>query len=758
MGGLSTLLEANQALFTLSAGGGRELRVIRFTASEALSGLFEVNIELAGPEMEMDDIIDTPMTLEIASIDTHRFISGVCVSFEYVGTTRELQLYEAQIVPWIWRLQFRQSSRIFQDMSTPDIIKKVLADAGMASSGFRLDLSETYEPRNYCVQYQESDLAFLSRLLEEDGIFYFFEHTADDHILVFADHAGAHPPIPGDPQLWFLQPGGDVRDCEDVHSFRFGERVRPGTVTMRDFNLHKPSERMEAQKAAKKNLELEMYSYPGGFQDPGRGGSHQGQTLAQLRLEAHQATRRVGSGTSDSPRLTAGHTFTLTGHMRASLDIEYRVLQVLHTGKQSMVLEMDGSDGEFAYDNSFTVNELSVPFRVPQVTPRPVMRGLQTATVVGPTSEEVYVDEHGRVKVQFHWDRDEPYNDTSSCWVRVSQVWAGQGWGTMFIPRIGHEVLVDFIEGDPDRPVITGRVYTGENQPPYSLPDEKTKSTIKSESSIGGGGFNELRFEDSKGSEQVFIHAQKDMDEKILNNHTEDVGVDETITIGSNQKIDVGANRTIHVGGNMDETIDGTETRKVTGAVDETFSATETRNISADQTETIGGSVTRTVTGSVTETVSGSVTETITGSVTETVAGSLTQTIIGGITTTTPAAINITAVGGLNVTAAAGVKFIAPAGFTVIAPGGTKTIDQDFWKFGGGQGDAYTWQIGLSAIKFDGVGVQTTFNAVKCEHVVLDIKTEGFTMDNKTLDLNMVASKLMTAAIWLNTSGLTSIL
>ena len=750
MGALANLqaLLGNSPIFALTGAGDRDLRVVHFSASERISGLFEVHIELAGPEMDPTDLIDTPMTLEIASIDTSRFISGICAAFDAIGHTRDHQLYEAKIVPRAWRLRHRQTSRIFQDMATPDIVKKVLTDAGLAAADFRFDLHETYAPRNYCVQYQEDDLSFVSRLLEEDGIYYFFEHTKDDHVLVMCDHAGGHPSIPGDPTVWFVPPGGGVDDRESVQSLRFGEQIRPGAATLRDFNLHKPGEAMEVRKDAPRHADLEVYTYPGDYQDPGRGGPHQGQTIAQNRLDAQQVLRRSGTATSDSPRLTAGHTFTLAGHPRQELGAEFRVLAVHHVGHQPQVLDQDATESMF-YTNSFTVTERAAPFRPATVTPRPTMRGLQTATVVGPQGEEVFTDEHGRVKVQFHWDRAAPFDDTSSCWVRVSQLWAGSAWGAIFIPRIGHEVLVDFIEGDPDRPVVTGRVYTGDNKPPYPLPDEKTKTTIKSESSIGGGGFNELRYEDAKGSEQIFLHAQKDYDEKVLNNHTEDVGVDETITIGANQDTTIGADKTMHVKGNFTETVDGTETRTVTGAVDETFSASETRNISADQSETIGGSVTRTITGSVTENITGSVTQTITGSET--------RTITGAVSLTTPAAWTVTAAGGITMTAAAGMKFIAPAGFTVIAPGGTKTVDQDFWKVGGGQGDAYSWQIGIAGIKAELIGIALAHTNLKFEHVGMAIEVKTSYAAHQGLEIKSVSMALQQGYVCLHTFGLLAI-
>ncbi|HEY0133756.1 MAG TPA: type VI secretion system tip protein TssI/VgrG, partial [Nannocystis sp.] len=287
-------LLGDQPLFTFEAAGGGELRVVRFYGQEGLSGLFEFHLELAGGDVDLAAIIDTPGVLKIDGLEAPRLVSGVISSFEYVGQSRNLQLYEAQLVPWIWRLQHRHDCRIFQDRSTPDILREVLSIAGLSGEAFRFDLLGEYAPRNYCVQYRESDLAFISRLMEEDGIYYFFEHSADKHVLVMADHPGAHPPIPGSPALWFSPPGGMVADREHVQQFRFGERVRPGKVSLRDFNLHKPGMPMEAAEAGKVRAELEVYQYPGEYQDPGQGGAHHGRSQAKLRLEALQAYRRVG--------------------------------------------------------------------------------------------------------------------------------------------------------------------------------------------------------------------------------------------------------------------------------------------------------------------------------------------------------------------------------------------------------------------------------------------------------------------------------
>ena len=540
-------LLGNQPLFSIEIAGA-ELAVARFAGQEGISSLFGYRLELAGPEIDIAALVDKPAALRIEGLDSPRFIHGILSEFEYVGESRSLQLYEADLVPWIWRLQYRQDCRIFQDKSTPQILEKVLTGAGLAKDYLRFDLVAEYAPRNYCVQYRESDLAFIMRLMEDDGIFFYFEHEADKHVLVMADHPGAHKPIPGSPALWFTPPGGAiVADREHVRAFRFGQRIKPGKASLRDFNLHKPDMPMEAKDMGELNGDLEIYCFPGRYQDPALGGPHQGQTMAKNRLEAYQALRRSGTGSSDCPRLTAGHTFNLMGHPRSDLDKAYRITHVTHAGNQPQVLNQDAA-GDFSYSNEFSVTEMSQPFRAPQRTPKPQMKGLQTATVVGPKGEEVHSDAHGRVKVQFHWDRDEPFNDTSSCWVRVSQLWAGSNWGTMFIPRIDHEVLVDFIEGDPDRPVIVGRIHTGNNMPRYEMPASKTRTTIRSESSPGGGGFNELSFEDAKGKEELFLHAQKDFNSFAQNNRSDTVGNSRTSSIGSDETVNVGANQIVNVG------------------------------------------------------------------------------------------------------------------------------------------------------------------------------------------------------------------
>ena len=563
IGKLISALTGNRVLFTFKTDD-LSFDVVRFTGAESVSGLFEFHLELAGDELDVGDLVDKPGLLTIDGIEEPRWVHGHVCHAAYTGDLRQHHIYEVTLVPKVWRLTQRQDSRIFQRKKTQTIVAEVLEKAGISKDGFRFDLSGSYAPRDYCVQYRETDWAFVSRLLEEDGVYYYFEHDPDRHVLVMSDKPTT-PRIAGPPDLWWSPPQGFVRDQEHVTRFRIEEGIRTGKSSLRDFNLHKPDQQMESSESAALATDLEVYDFPGEYQENGGKSADQGPGLAKIRLEGMQAERRRGLGSSDCPRLTAGYTFSLHGAQRGDLDGDYKLLRVHHKGEQPQALEQD-ADGAFSYDNEFVCIDAKTPYRPPRVTPRPAVRGVQTATVVGPPNEEIYVDEHARVKVQFHWDRTDKFSEDSSCWVRVSQLWAGNAWGAMFIPRIGHEVLVDFIEGDPDRPIIVGRIYHGLNTPPYPLPDQKTKSTIKSDT-YQGAGYNELRFEDQKGIEQVFMHAQRDLDIRVLHDRMESVLHDRHLTVGSNSggakigdyteniwrdhHLRIDRNRNEHVGGDL---------------------------------------------------------------------------------------------------------------------------------------------------------------------------------------------------------------
>jgi len=534
----ASLLGSTSVFLFEVSGCPDPMRVIQFSGTEGMSSQFEFHLKLACENQSLDfsDVVGKPALLTLTGELVPRFIHGIVCRFEQVNELNRYAIYHATIVPQVWRLRHRHDCRIFQDLKTPDILKKVFESAGIASDHFKFSLSNTYEPRNYCVQYRESDWAFVSRLMEEDGIFYFFEHHEDKHVLVMGDGAPACKPIVGIETVPFRRPSGLVTDEDHVEKFRFAEEIQPGKVSLRDFNFKKPDLSMHADGKTQVDGDLEVYDYPGEYQHPGEGSSAKGKSLAKLRLEEWQAARKIGHGESDCERLCPGYLFTLSEHSRADYNARYLLTSVGHYGHQSQVLDEESPGGELSYSNNFTCIAEQTPFRPPRITPRPQVRGVQTAVVVGPKGEEIYTDEYGRVKVQFHWDREGKRDERSSCWIRVSQVWAGEAWGGMFIPRIGQEVIVDFIEGDPDRPIITGRVYNGSNQVPYPLPDEKTKSTLKSNTSLGGNGYNELRYEDKKGKEQIFMHAQRNMDVHVKNDSFENILHDRHQTIGSQLK------------------------------------------------------------------------------------------------------------------------------------------------------------------------------------------------------------------------------
>jgi type VI secretion system secreted protein VgrG len=556
---------------------------------------------------------------------------GIVAEFDVTGYGRSLTYYSARIVPKMWLLTRRFQSQIFQDLATPDILKKMLEAAGLkADEDFKLGLKRSYKPRKYCVQYRESDMDFVSRLMEEEGIFYWFEHTEDGHVLRIADNSSAHEPILGESTLAFL-PGDEGRtQAEAISDFRYGKAVRTGKVTLREFDFVKPTLDMTASSPADKWKELERYEYPGDYHVNGLGSE-----LVKIRLEEEQAWREGAEGEGTCRMMAPGQTFTLDLHKRDALNQEYLITEISHYGTQPHAAEEDnlGTEGrtEPTYENEFECLPKSRPFRPERVTPRPRVEGPQTAIVTGPSGEEIHTDEHGRVKVKFFWDRSSHKDDKSSCWIRVSQGWSGAAYGSMIIPRIGHEVIVEFLEGDPDRPLITGRVYNGGNVPPYALPANKTRSTLKSDSSPGGGGSNELRFEDKKGSEEIYAHAQKDYNIVVENDRTRTVGHDETWEVGNDQtgtvkhdqKLTVKNNRTKRVDVDQSESIGGNKTIDVTGNHTETIHKSKKVNVTLGHTETVNAYQSITIGGARMLKVGAAFTQTVVGLKSTTVGASL---------------------------------------------------------------------------------------------------------------------------------------
>jgi type VI secretion system secreted protein VgrG len=626
--------------FEVGSYSSQDLKVIRFDGEEAISNPFQFRLELAMEETEPDfeAILGKPGLLTIEGSEGTRYVKGIVSKFEQAGEPTRLTQYKAELVPKIWLLSLRRQSRIFQEMSVPDIIKKVLTDAKLPSNEFQFKLKRSYSAREYCVQYRESDLAFISRLMEDEGIYYWFEHTKSGHTLIMADASSAHNPIEGDSKLLFHAATGEEPEFEHVFKFRYAQEVRPGAVVLRDFDFKKPKLDLTANKSADRDTDLQIYDYPGAYVQPSDGTS-----LSEVRLQELQASRKVGEGKSNCRRLLPGYKFTMDQHPRKNFNCEYLLTRVLHTGSQIQALkESAGATQANEYWAEISCIPASLQFRPARATPRPVVHGSQTAIVTGPKGEEIYPDEHGRVKAQFHWDRDGKKDEKSSCWMRVSQTWAGPSWGAIVIPRIGQEVIVQFLEGDPDRPIITGTVYNGDNRPPFALPGGKSQAGFKTNSTLGGSGYNEFIMDDTKSKELIRVHGQYDMDttiehdlrEHVLNDRSRDVTNNETIKIGVNQDYAIGSNQTGTVGANKSVTVGVNHTEDIGANMTITIGAALSETIGAGVTQQIGAALVQTVGASKSVTIGSSLVESISANAGQTVGGNKSVVISGAQTTT----------------------------------------------------------------------------------------------------------------------------
>ncbi|HLH38674.1 MAG TPA: type VI secretion system tip protein VgrG [Bryobacteraceae bacterium] len=525
----SSFTQAQRPMRVYTPLGPDVLVLENIGGSEAISRPFEFRLDMLSENnsISASSLIRKPVHVEIdLASGASRFIHGRVSHFVQRGRKDMITSYQAVIRPWLWFLSLYRDCRIFQNMSVPDIVEKIFTDHGFTD--FSLALYGSYSPREYCVQYRESSLDFVSRLLEEEGIFYYFRHSADKHELVLTDNVSGCDPCPDQStaRVWVEQTSSLEDDV--IEKLEYTVAAEPGLVTLEDYNFTTPSNNLMVNAEGQDGEEI--YDYPGKYDD-----RDAGERYARLRLEERETAEKIIRGSGGARAFIAGFTFTLQDHYREDLNVDYLITALRLTMKTSSfeTTPEDRAD----YVNEFEAIPVSVPYRPPRLTPKPVIAGLQTAVVVGPSGEEIYCDQYGRVKVQFHWDRVGKRDEKSSCWVRVSQEWAGKNWGAIFLPRIGQEVIVEFLEGDPDRPLITGRVYNAEQMPPYALPAYQTQSGIKTRSSKGGSGSNcnELRFEDKMGSEMVLLHAEKDLTTEVEHDETRTVGNNRTTTITQNE-------------------------------------------------------------------------------------------------------------------------------------------------------------------------------------------------------------------------------
>ena len=650
--------------------------ITSFSMTEQLGRLFHIEVELASqePAIDFDKVVGSNATLRLELQDGKtRYFNGYISRFVQAGEQGDFARYRAILVPWLWFLTRTADCRIFQKKKVPDIIEEVFKAHGFKD--YKLRLSGSYSPWEYCVQYRETDFNFVSRLMEQEGIYYYFTHEDGKHTLVLADAASSHDPFPDYDTLSFrppVQQAGDQNE-ETITEWVIEKEVQPGVYAMADFNFKTPSSPILVNANINRKHEaadFEVYDYPGEYDDRSSGDAY-----AKVRIQELQAQHEVLRGRSSSRGVATGCKFTLKDHPRDDQNREYLVTgATYHVGVSEYQSTGQARDEEF-----FTCTLSAIPtseqFRPLRTTPKPLIQGPQTAFVVGKAGEEIDTDDFGRVKVQFHWDRYGKVDENSSCWVRVSQPLAGKGWGAMSIPRIGQEVIVEFLEGDPDRPIITGRVYNATNTVPYPLPANKTMSTVKSNSSKGGQGFNEIRLEDKKGSEQIFIHGEKNLDIRIKNDAFENIENDRHLvvendrfehvknnrneTVDNDHKESIGNDRNLSVGGKEAKSVTGSLSLTVTGDVIEVFKGNHSEQVTSDYYLKADNIVIEGMTN-VTIKVGSSYIAIESGGISIGTTGTIELSDQGGLTAESKASATIKSTGAMSIQSQAQAEFKAP--------------------------------------------------------------------------------------------------
>ncbi|HMH45200.1 MAG TPA: type VI secretion system tip protein TssI/VgrG [Pyrinomonadaceae bacterium] len=630
---MPTYTQQNRPISVKTPLGEDVLLLIGFEGHESISRLFNFRLDLLAEDadkIEFDKLLGQKITITLVlPDDRERYFSGICNRISQGARTEGdiFTSYGMEVVPTFWLLSKRVQSRIFQHITVPDILKKVLAgvDANFQIQG-------TFYPRDFCVQYRESDFDFASRLMEEEGIFYFFKHSADGHQMIVANTPQSHPEFETDSEKKVIYEAltGGRRDETRVTAWEKTQELRSGKYTLWDHSFELPHKHLEAEVAivdsvqagevthklkVGDNSKLELYDFPGAyaqrFDGVNKGGGEQAGDLThifednkrttKIRMQAETVPGLVIKGNSNCRHFTSGYRFDLEQHFNA--DGSYILTELAQEARITAADYRSAGDGEFTYENRFACIPDAVPYRPERLTQKPTVKGTQTAVAVGPAGEEIFTDKYGRVKVQFHWDREGKNDADSSCWVRVAQQWAGKRWGSSFWPRIGQEVVVDFLEGDPDQPIIVGSVYNADQMPPYlgQGPDSKHKNDnkltgIKSNTTKGGVGFNEWRFDDTKGKEQIFIHGERNMDVRVKNDSMERVGANRHLIVGyekdgkkgGDQKEKVFRHKHLHVLGNQEEKIDGNVTLTI-GHGEADDGGNQNIVIEKDKSELIGG-------------------------------------------------------------------------------------------------------------------------------------------------------------------------
>lgn len=624
------LQQDSRAAILTTPLGKDKLALTSFDGSEALSELFEFRIDALSSDenIDFDQVLGRSCCVRLrAGEEPDRYFDGVAVEAQAIGMRGELHAYRLILRPSLWLLTRATNCRIWHEKTALDIIKEVL---GERQIDYRVATTRNFPKLEYSVQYRETDFAFVSRLMEQHGIYYFFEHSDGGHTMALGDSPSSHKPVPGHASMRFATKTAGLHDRRQrLLDWSSQRRFRTGKVELRDYNFKQPNADMKGDasgsaKYTKSNMEY--YDYPGKYDK-----QSDGKDYANVRLDAEQTLdhRRFASG--EAPSFFPGGLFTLTDHPTSAENARYLIIRCSHHYSAQLYRSSQNAAlvGDRPYHGSYELAPADQTFRAPIVTPKPIVHGPQTAKVVprkGSDGEEIDVDDdgHGRIKVRFYWDRD----DKRSCWLRVAQIWAGGRWGGQFIPRVGMEVVVEFLEGDPDRPLVVGAVYNGDNKYPYGLPDNKTQSGVKSNSSKGGAGYNEFMFEDAKNSEEIRMHAQKDFDATILHAETREIGENFETPTGSPSR-----KTTLKMGD--DELNITTGSRQATIAMNDqlTVNLNRTTSVLASDTTTVG---TQSTTAELTISINATVAVTIISATAITLEGGGATIILAGGTVTVP--------------------------------------------------------------------------------------------------------------------------
>ncbi len=621
---MMAIAQAARVLSLETPLGKDVLLLERCTVAEEVSHLFTMDLDVLldkeqnrSRSISPKDLIAAKVTVTLGSGDGERYFNGIVRSFTQGPEERRFAHYRLEVVPAAWRLTLKTDCRIFEKMAVPDIVQELLR---AVDQPVRVLTNDEHPVRDHCVQYRESDFHFMSRLLEEEGIFYFFEHGKNEHTLVLSDAPTAFKDCPGQPKVRFEAQGGYAEREHTMLAFTRRYQLVPGSYRLRDHHFELPSKTLErTDQTSKKvggNERLEVYDFPGRYAAPfnepeERVGKVEpcGEKVVRWRMQEEEVEHLICSGTSGCGAFSPGYSFELTHH--SEMNGKYTLLSVRHSMFQSPSYVSGEVAPEDNYQNNLTCIPYGTPFRPRRATPKPVVRGPQTAVVSAPKivvtpPPESNLDKYGRVRVRFHWDRRAGNKkEEASCWARVAQAWAGGGWGAHFWPRVGQEVIVDFLEGDPDQPIVTGCVYNKAQMPPYPLPDGYTRSGIKTRSSTEGGSanYNELRFEDKKDKEQVFLNAERDLDLRVEQDAREYVGHDRHLIVKHDQVEAVEGSRHESVSGDHHEQVSGSRSLHVKGAAKDTVDGTRSIRSGADHRESVQGNMSLQVSGKRDETV-----------------------------------------------------------------------------------------------------------------------------------------------------------